>query len=527
MEILKNILLDFKNTFLNIFHKIMNLKRRTRIGIILLIIASLGFYFLINGEANLKTETLDKANVFVTLKPVNEFNREDNFSTVGKVEAVSEANLQTESGGRVTNVYVNIGDRVPAGKIIASLQNDLQRASLLQAEGAYEAATVAAAQGNIGVNQSENSMVNVLNNAISVNRSAFNTANSIILNSLDQFYSNPTAGIIGLRLNGDTSYFNGERVYFRSSLASWSRSTLAPITEENLITVIDEAISNTTRLRNLVTAFIAIMTSRPDTETFNYQLLSTYTPALLSNESALNTSLTNLSNIKTAFKSAEDSREQAILTGGKTDGVSGAQAQLKVALGQLRAAQANYEKTLVRSPISGVVNALYLKSGDYVAPGQPAVVIANNNGLQIKAYVSQSDSLDLEIGDVVKIDDKATGTIVAKGGAIDPSNGKVEIKINVTKTNLITNGSTVHLSFNKRPSNHLATEIIIPLTALKLTATGANVFIVDGENKLQALPVTLGEIRGENVEITTGLNNDSVIVVDARGLKAGAPVQIN
>ena len=67
--------------------------------------------------------------------------------------------------------------------------------------------------------------------------------------------------------------------------------------------------------------------------------------------------------------------------------------------------------------------------------------------------------------------------------------------------------------------------ILIPLSALKITADGTFVFTVEN-NTLKALPVTQGQLFGNNVEVLEGISKESRIVTDARGLKDGQTVTV-
>jgi multidrug efflux pump subunit AcrA (membrane-fusion protein) len=62
---------------------------------------------------------------------------------VGNVESINEAAVRSETGGKVVRVRASLGDRVSAGQTLAELENSSQRAALLQAEGALEAAQAA------------------------------------------------------------------------------------------------------------------------------------------------------------------------------------------------------------------------------------------------------------------------------------------------------------------------------------------------------------------------------------------------
>ena len=168
-----------------------------------------------------------------------------------------------------------------------------------------------------------------------------------------------------------------------------------------------------------------------------------------------------------------------------------------------------------------MVNALYLKAGDYVSTTQPAAVIANNNGLQIKAFVNEIDNASLSVGNVVSIEGGASGIITAKADALDPTNGKVAVVVGVNPNSGLTNGATVKVTFSQVSETKVDERIIVPLSALKITPDGAAVFTVTVDGKLEAVPVIKGQLFGDNIEITSGISKDTRIVTDARGLKNG------
>jgi multidrug efflux pump subunit AcrA (membrane-fusion protein) len=68
-------------------------------------------------------------------------------------------------------------------------------------------------------------------------------------------------------------------------------------------------------------------------------------------------------------------------------------------------------------------------------------------------------------------------------------------------------------------------EIQLPLSAVKFDGSDAYVFqVVDG--KLSVTNIELGAIRGDRVDVVSGIEENSEIVVDARGLAAGAEVTV-
>lgn len=488
---------------------------------LVLLVAVAAFIFL-RGDAVVEEEAV--AVQSVTVSAVRNLGGSNDFSTVGTVAAVSEARLQSEAGGRVTAVTVQVGATVRAGQIIASIENASERAALLQAEGSYEAAVAGAEQGDSGTRDAESSLKNSKDAAVAVVRDAYTDSNTALITSIDQFFSDPSGSVPGLRINGNANTLNAERVAFEPLMATW-KTSVDGTTPDNVRSKLDEAERNVVRTIAFVDRFAAITRDAAGNETLDGVLVTSYAPALFAKSSELNGTLRSIQSARSALTSAEEAalRSQIAGTGGS---VSLADAQVKIALGSLRAAQAAYEKTLVRTPITGVVNALYLKAGEYVSPSQPAAIVANNNGLEITTDVNEADAAVLAIGDEVAIDGIATGTITAIGGAIDPTTGRVAVKVSVDDATKLSNGATVNLVFVKKAATAESNDISVPLSAIKMTGSGPVVFTVNDDDKLTARTVTLGAISGERVVVASGLEPDTVIVVDARGLKEGEVVSV-
>jgi multidrug efflux pump subunit AcrA (membrane-fusion protein) len=515
MKTLLAILNDFK-IFFNPKTKFG--RKRSLIALALLLIAFLGVKFF-GGQGN-GDDVPPPALTQVSVLSVSELGSKASFDTVGKVEAVSEANLQSEAGGRVTSVYVNVGDSVSAGKVLATIENNSQAATLTQAQGAYEAALAASAQSGVGLNESATALTSAKNGVVNTYRQAYNTVNSAVYNSIDTFFSSPQSSLPGLRLDGmgNTAALNSERVAYQQLLTQWQARSNSISVDSDLKAELAYARTQVERTITFLDTFITILNSSDSDGTYSDAKLQTYSTNFTTLRSSLIAIRSSIDGALSGLNSAEDAalRSQLSASGGT---YSASDAQVKIALGSLQAAQANYQKTIVRSPIQGVVNAFYLKTGDYTSPGQPAGIVANNNGLQIKTFVSEIDSANLNVGDVVTIEGGASGVITAKAAALDPANGKVAIVVGVNPDSGLTNGATVSLTFSQISEVATTDRILVPLSALKITSSGSFVFTVSEEKKLVAIAVTQGQLYGENIEILSGLTKDTRIVTDARGLK--------
>ena len=138
----------------------------------------------------------------------------------------------------------------------------------------------------------------------------------------------------------------------------------------------------------------------------------------------------------------------------------------------------------------------------------------------------------ISAGAPVIVNGTIQGVITRIASAIDPTTKKIEVRIGIKdiKSTLV-NGQSVRIIVTQDKKNivtHVknAGPIIIPISALKLTPRGGNVFIVSKTNTLIAVPVHEGAILGEEIQILEGLTGAEIIVTDARGLKEGQVVEV-
>jgi RND family efflux transporter MFP subunit len=459
----------------------------------------------------------------VSVKSVSELQNGTTFRAVGTVEAVSEAQLETEAGGRVTAVTTELGAHVAAGAVIASLENSAQRAALLQAEGAYDAAKAGAASSDVSVESAQNSLRSAQTSGVNAYQSAYISVESTIHNDIDDLFAMSDRTPIGFRFDaqGHAPAVLAERMAIEGLLTDWAQKKDAA-SAANVLDRLAEARGDVERISSFVETLSMYINEENTSDSFSATDKATLEATLTAARQTLAGVSQSLSSQITAIEGAQKGLEQAQIAG--SSGVSSASAaQVKIALGGLRAAQAAYEKTIVRSPISGTVNALYLKEGEYVSPSSPAAIIANNNGLQISTAVNEEDSAALSLGDRVAIEGGAEGTIVAKSPALDPTTGKIALKISIDEQADLKNGAIVTLTFAS--SAEKTGTITVPLASLKMTSNGPVAFKVEN-GTLVALPVAIGTVLGDAVIVESGLASSDMIVEDARGLKEGQNVTV-
>ncbi|MFZ1987663.1 MAG: HlyD family efflux transporter periplasmic adaptor subunit [Minisyncoccia bacterium] len=441
----------------------------------------------------------------VTLESVGMLaNAEGNgISVIGNVRSVTEASLYAQSGGAVEAVHTSLGASVPAGFVIAEFDNASQAAAVLQAEGAYEAALASRA----AVSSSD-----VKTDAYNTYREAFDTLTAIIEDDIDLFFGSPTAFGPNLLINAgpnEVDELPRARAALETDMETW-RDSLGTASTRNPQELFAEADSITRSTSDLLTKLSASAYER------NSRATATQLAGLTTAQSGINTLLATIASAKEGYRS------------GSVGTTASVDAAVKQALGVLRGAQANFEKTVVRAPIAGVVNFLPIRAGDYVAPSTHVATVAQNGSLEIIAYVSEDDRALFTPAQKVIVNGTYDGVVTSLAPALNPETKQVEIHIGVAgQTNLV-NGASVRITVPSMAATPVATQgpIMLPLAAVKLSANERIIFTVDSENRLVANPVTVGDVRGDRIEITSPLSADLHIVTDARGLGEGEKINV-
>jgi multidrug efflux pump subunit AcrA (membrane-fusion protein) len=442
----------------------------------------------------------------VTLTSVGELSGTGgSVDLIGTVRSVTEANILVQNGGTVRSVRTRLGAKVPAGFIIAELENAAERAVVLQAEGAYDA-TIAA--------RSAQSLPDTQTSARDAYRNAFTTLDTTLENDVDAFFGGPTPTGPDLliyvdreeadRLARERARINTLVTGFEANLAT--ANTRAPQA------LLDEAESVTRQVQTFVNQ-LANAANRRDSRVTVAQIA-----ALASARTDVNSILTSIAGARTTLRTSTVSV------------TAGADASIKQALGSLRGAQAALEKTFVRAPIGGQVNFLPIRIGDYVTNLQHVATVAQNGALEIVAYVSEDNRDLLVAGGHVIVDTKHEGIITSVAPALDPMTKQIEVRVAVTGASELVNGQSVHIALPDLAPREEAVivegPVLLPLASVKLRAGDRIVFSVGEGSRLIANAVEVGEVRGDRIEIKTALPKELRIVADARGLSEGEQVQV-
>lgn len=451
-----------------------------------------------NGGAEESADTLPA----VSLEAVGTLSGGDGATNFfGSVESVSEAEVLAKTSGTVTRVSARVGQTVAAGAVLASLENAAESAAVLSAEGSYEAALASRSITAIGADDAEEG-------ARSTYKSAYATIDSAL-----EVYADPLLSGTD-RVQGVTLDITDDRYALSRRLSEWRNGlNTADATDPSVLLSQAEAIAR--EADAFIGAFARVVNASDSGAS------ATARAGIASARSSISGAV---SSITSARSSLEVAARQTDSSSGAT---ASADASVKQALGALRSAQAAYERTVVRAPISGTVNFLPIKVGDYVTAMTHAATVARNGALEITAFVSPESRESLSVGDKVVIDEKTGGTITTIAPALDPVRKQIEVRVAADNASSLVNGQSVRVRLASAPKVEVSQgPILLPLSAVKLSSGSRAIFTVDEGNRLVARAVEVGEVRGDRIEILGELPLDLLIVRDARGLSNGQEVRI-
>nr|WP_228527756.1 efflux RND transporter periplasmic adaptor subunit [Pararhodonellum marinum] len=194
---------------------------------------------------------------------------------------------------------------------------------------------------------------------------------------------------------------------------------------------------------------------------------------------------------------------------------------------ELREAEIDIEKSIIRAPISGKVADVKIKSGSLVNGGDELCEIISSDLLNLKVKVLESDIQYISQGQQADIYPVSGGPGNLKGTvqSINPKvdeNGLVQVNIRLSNTGSLLPGMNARAVVRSPQSS----SVVVPKQALVYRSGRPVVFTIE-KNESKWNYVEVGKDNGEEVEILEGIPDKStVIITNNLQLAHQAPVQI-
>lgn len=434
-----------------------------------------------------------------------------NISTDGVVESVSQVDIKSQVSAPISKINFSIGDYVNKGQIIIELQNADIRAQLEQAYANLELVKGQYSSGDTVIDSTKKSVIDRI-------KDAYTKTNDIVNAQIGQFLYNGNPYNFQLQ-SFITDYSIGDRLSSKwsdslNALRDWKNS-IEILSDKSSQIEVDKALSIAQKSISIISDFIDILsealvnaTNSSNQTTLN--LISTWKTTATLARTNINTSISSLT-----------SSGLSIVTN---------QAQILSAEAGIKNLKAQLAKTIIISPINGKIASLPLRVGEFSSLGQLLTTIVGEGGLQIKAYASSEDLDRIQKDANVNIQDNIKGIVTSVAPSVNQINKKVEIIISIKdpeKSGLVV-GQNIRAFIQSVKSNNNSNNnsYIIPIQNVKIIPGDAYVFTIDNNSKVIKNRVILGEIKGDFVEIKSGITDDMKIISPVYELEEGEKVKI-
>ena len=500
-------------------------------------------------------------------------------SVTGKVKPAEAVDLAFEKSGKVALVSADVGGKIKAGQILAQLEDSELKAQVAQVEASLESARAKLAELKKGAREEELRVaeVKVKNTETTLADARLNLENtrqkaeadlredydsalassvkslSIATHSLfvitdiqnarfagyDQqsvgvadVKAAAVAALLGAYGSGRASNDYLSQLNGGAKLAV-GNAQIYPANEN-----IDSALSllkDALQKLKLALDAIPVLSTFTATESANLNTEKTNIANELStisgkqqavevqkviNQNAIASAQASINAASGAFQSAKD--ELALKKAGSSvEAIAAQEAQVNEAEARLQASRAQLSKSVLQSPIDGVVTKQDAKAGEIVSANLPIISIISSTRFEIEANVPEADIAKVKIGDSARVTLDAYGNDVifeAKVAEIDPAETMVE-GVATYKTTLIftkddervKSGMTANIDIETAKREGV---VYIPRRATVKRDVDTIVFMAGGIQPAERV-VKLGLVGSDgNVEITEGLSEGEQIIVN-------------
>ncbi|MCD4771840.1 MAG: efflux RND transporter periplasmic adaptor subunit [Bacteroidales bacterium] len=201
---------------------------------------------------------------------------------------------------------------------------------------------------------------------------------------------------------------------------------------------------------------------------------------------------------------------------------------------KLKTLYAQQEMAIIKAPINGIVDEIFLKEGELGIPGMQIMQIVNLNDLYINADVAESHIADIKTGDEVVLSFSAFPEMEMKvpvfrtGNIINPANRTFKVQLKIKNQNEKLKPNLISLIL----INDFSVEsvLVVPSEIIKQDINGSYLYVIekiDNKNIARKKYIKTGMSYKEKTMIAEGVKAGEMVVTKGYAqVSAGVEVSI-
>lgn len=452
---------------------------------------------------------------------------ENTVSYTGELKTSDSTSTVPKIGAKILKVYVDEGDYVTAGTVLAELDSTDAKNSYNSALAGYNSAL---ASYNSVVNSSTKQATTSARNNLNTAQLSYNQALENYQREKELYESGSTLKLAEQNYNDAVSNYEREKELYDNDTSLISARNNLKTAEDNL--------ENTTQLYEIGAvskteydnAADTVENLRASLSSLESQKQSAYENAystMVKAEENLSTTRITLTasydNAKNALDNAANALSQAKENIGLTEvsnssSISNANAQLESAKTALATAKDNLDNTTVKALSSGFVASKNAEVGQMASPGVEMFAIKNTNALMAEIEVTESVIPYIHQGTKAVIDVQSAG-LEGVGGTVTLVNPTKSDKTGMYTVQVEVNNDSGEMNVGMFADVRLVTEeapdaITIPGEAIIISGEESYVYVASADGLTAEKRVITTGIESEDyTEVITGIEiGDRVIV---------------
>lgn len=449
-------------------------------------------------------------------------------SVTGKVKPAESAKLAFQNSSKVVRIDIAVGDKVYIGQVLAVLDNAEVSAQL----AGVEAKLAELKKGtraeeiqikDVKVANTRVSLVDAKKNLVDKIKDAYIKADDAVRNKADQLFNNPTSAtpthkytVANTQFKSDTE---GQRTLVEGILDNWKISTDGISVDKNLSEYTGEA--------EVANRAVGLFLDKISLVVNGFTAGSEMTQAILDGyKTDISTARTNVSSATNALsvaveklRSAESSlalaeQELALAKAGTIS------EQITAQEAVVAQYQAQLSKTILRSPINGIVTKKDIELGEMATANTNVISVISESEFEMEANIPEADIAKVKVGNLANVTlDAYSGDIIfpAKVTEIEPAETMVEGVATykttfqfLNKDERIKSGMTANIDIMTAKKENV---LLVPSRAISGKAGERFVMVDEGGSALVERKIEIG-LKGVDgdTEVLSGLSEGEKIV---------------
>lgn len=460
-------------------------------------------------------------------------------TATGNTKPIENISLGFEKSGVIKNIFVSAGDTAKKGQALAELDATELNSNLAQAKAdltAEKSRLDSLRRGarpeeiQIAKTTLEKAVQDIANDyagSSDIIRDAHVKTEDGLRNQIIQLISFPdtnpqlTFSVYDSQIANDIPIKRQKAGVALNSLKNELAAITAASTENEIDKLIANSIINLSTVMDLLNR---LMDALANAANLNSATLTAYQTSVTAARTTVNTAITGInsrqqkiSSQKIVVRQSQDELNLK-LAGTADEELKTQEALVEKSKTNIANIETQIAKTVIRSPIDGIIAKQDAKIGEIAAANLNLITIINEKSFEIEANIPEVDIGKIKFGNPVKIvfDAFPAEIFIGKISYIDPAetiiDGIVDYKIKIfmdRPDNRIKSGLTAGLAIETQRKPNI---LILPQSTILEKDSGDFVKIMEN-NKEKEAQVILG-IRGQNgdIEIISGLNNGQEVL---------------